>query len=342
MWGSEWTSGNRLHTDRGTEDTRLDALYFPYLSLPPSTWVNPALLFFDRLALITPDGGGRLWQDQRTRELVGRDMVRPITPRGDWGGDEDHRLASYLLGRASGTRSPGRIARVHAGKLAYGHLASELIGSGLLTDTGGGWLQGPDWVVAHLMSYLALQISEHSDDPLPLITDERAAARVMAGPRETAPISRKLRAVTSLLPVPPDARIADIDTFRQRHRRELDSFRSYVNVLISCDPASQEGEERFEGRLRDAQDVRRHLVGEMRDFNWRERGLAITILALATGAAPLDDAPWTFGAGLIGLGLTGMQALSVRERQRRAETSRMIYAARVAGRWPATAAATLW
>lgn len=36
----------------------MDALYFPHFSLPPSTWVNPTLLFFDQLAAIAPEALG--------------------------------------------------------------------------------------------------------------------------------------------------------------------------------------------------------------------------------------------------------------------------------------------
>jgi len=320
----------------------MEALYFPYLSLPSATWVNPALLFFDRLAVIAPDGGERAWHDRRTRELIDLDMVRLEVPGGGWGGEEDRILLSYLLGRASTVRSNVNIARVHGGKLAYGALAADLIGSGLLAGTEDGWLEGPEWVVAHLMSYLALQISGHSRQPLPLITDQRAAARLMVGPREATLESRRIRAVTRLLPVPPEARLADLATFRERHTRELRSFRDYINALITRDPSNLNGEERFEERIRDAERARAHLMGEMRSFDWRDRGLAISILALSTGAAPLDHAPWGLGAGLIGLGLTGAQALSARGRRQRAEGSRLIYAAKVTGRWPASAASTIW
>ena len=319
----------------------MDALYFPYLNLPASTWVNPALLFFDCLAVIAPDGGERAWHDRRTRELIELQMVRPEVPRG-WDDQEDRALLSYLLGRASASRSDSAIARVHAGKLAYGGLAEGLIEARLLVRTDDNWLEGPEWVVAHLMSYLALQISAHSPRSLPLVTDQRAAARVMVGPREAVLESRRIRAVSRLLPVPPGARPSELAAFREQHGRELRNFRDYLNALITRDPFNPDGEDRLEARIRQAEELRAHLVGEMRSFDWRDRGIAISILALSTGAALPDHAPWTFGAGLVGLGLTGAQALSSRERRRRAENSRLIFAAKVAGRWPASAASTLW
>lgn len=321
----------------------MDALYFPYLSLPPATWVNPALLFFDQLALIAPDGGDRALHDPRTRRLVDLNMVRPEVPRGVWNDEEDRMLLSYLLGRASAARkNPGRIARVHAGKLAYGMLAEQLVAAGMMARTDDGWIEGPEWVAAHLMSYIALQVSASSRRPLPLITDERAAAGVMVGPRDFMLERRRVKAATRLLPVPADARPEEIAEFRERHQPELRTFRDYVNGLISSDPASAAGEDRFEERLRLAAEVRAHLVGQMQSFSWGERGVAVALVLLPTAAAPLDHAPWTFGAGLIGLGLTGLQTAALRNRRRGAEDSRLIYSAKVAARWPPTAASTLW
>ena len=180
----------------------MEALYFPHLSLPASTWVNPALLFFDRLAIIAPDRSGDPGlHDPRTRELLDRDMVRLATADGSWGGRSEQILLSYMLGLASGRRQGGAISRINVGKLAYGPLAAELERAGLLARTGGPWLEGPEWVVAHLMSYLALRIADHSRTPLPLVTDQRAAARTMIGSREATLDSRRLRAATRLLPV---------------------------------------------------------------------------------------------------------------------------------------------
>ena len=114
-----------------------------------------------------------------------------------------------------------------------------------------------------------------------------------------------------------------------------------MNALVTRDPMDEPGEDRLEVRLREAEGVRAHLMGEMRAFDWRERGTSVTIMALAAGAAPLDHAPWTLGAGLVGLGLTGLQAVAANRRRRRAAQSRLVYSALVAGRWSPTATSTL-
>ena len=321
----------------------MDALYFPYLSLPPATWVHPALLFFDELALIAPDGGDRALHDPRTRRLLDLGMVRPEVPRGGGNAEDERILMSYLLGRATGSRrDAGRVARVHAGKLAYGPLAENLVSAGLMTRTDHEWLEGPEWVATHLMSYLALQISSQSPRPLSLITDENVAADVMAGRVGDPRGRRRVLAATRLLPVPPDTRPEDIAEFRDRHRRDLATFRKYVNDLITFDPGTAAGERRFEERLGVALEARAHLVGEMRDFGWVERGVAIALVALPTVAAPLDHAPWTMAAGLVGLGLTGWQLAAAGDRRRHAEDSRLVYSAKVVRRFPPTAASTMW
>lgn len=269
-------------------------------------------------------------------------MLRTETPNGQWGGADDQKFLAFMMGRASAIKSTGKIARVHAGKLVYGELAAQLIRARMLMNAGDGWLEGPEWVAAHLMSYLALQISQNADRPLHLISDERAAVQTMVGSGEANGMYRRLRGVTRLLPVPPGARIADIDAFRRGHRPELERFRHYVNELIIRDAVDAHGEQRFEERLREAERLRDHLTGEMSSFDWQERGLNITILAITTAAAPLDHAPWTFGAGLIGLGLTGAQAFAAHNRQRRAASSELVYATKVYKRWPSTARSSLW
>lgn len=249
---------------------------------------------------------------------------------------------SYVFGRASNVRPSGNVARVHAGKLSYGQLAGALIESRLLVRADDGWLEGPEWVVAHLMSYLALQIFEHSRQPLPLITNELAAARTMVGPVERTTMSRKVRAVTKLLPVPADAQIRHIEEFRNRHREELLRFRTYIDGLIMRDQLDDDGDASFARRLSDAEEVRAHLQGEMRSFDWVAQAIPISITAVSAAAAPLDHAPWTLGAGLFGVGILGAQALAFHRRRGRALKNRMVYAANVADRWPMTTARTMW
>src|SRR3954469_7819166 len=117
----------------------MEALYFPHLSLPAATWVNPALLYFDRLAVIAPEGPHAGLFDRRTDELISLGMARTVTPHGAWDNRENAAFMAYMLGRASGAKSFDRIARLHAGKLAYTPLAEGLEEAGLLARLEGGW-----------------------------------------------------------------------------------------------------------------------------------------------------------------------------------------------------------
>ena len=157
----------------------MDALYFPYLSLPASTWVNSALLYFDRLCVIAPQGKHPNLFDQRTLELFDLKLARPIVPN-FWQGDADERFVAYLLGQALHKKTVKRFERVHLGKLSHGPIAEALVKARLLTLVDDTWLEGPDWLVAQIMAYLALQVSSHARNPLPLVTDDTPSARLMA------------------------------------------------------------------------------------------------------------------------------------------------------------------
>lgn len=318
----------------------MEALYFPHLSLPPSTWVNPALLFFDRLRLISPDGGDPTLYDDRTRELIDLGMAGKAVPRGGWGQSDDSAFISYVLGRASVARAGRSMARIHLGKLSYGRLPDVLLEAQLLHRAEGFWLEGPEWVIDHMMSYLAFQLSRQSSNRLPLVSDERASA-IPIRKQNVRAMSRRLISVTSLLPVPPDANPKDLEKFRRRHRDELETFRTYVNSLIGADPRTQAGDARFQDRLREAQRVRDHLVNEMATFNWRDFGPTL-VVSLATTAAPfIEEAPWSATAAAIGAGMAAGQAMASFRRRRRALDSPLIYATRALGRWAPKAEQTL-
>jgi len=315
----------------------MQALYFPRLSLPASTWVNPNLLYFDWLGVIAPDGGHDGLFDHRTSELLDLGMVRPVIPSGGWDREDDGAFIAFLLGQSATRRRFGRIERVHAGKLMHTPIAEALIDAGFLARVDGGWLEGPDWVVGHVMAYLAAQIATHARNPLPLITDERAAARVMVGPQEARSMSRRLCSIARLLPVPAYADPSDIDIFRRDHRNELHSFRNFVDELITRDAPNDDGEAQFATRLRDAERLRDHLVNEMGSFNWREQGPSYAI-GIAGAAAPLiEQAPWSLGVGVLGLLYGGIQGVAAFRRRGRAAESPLVYATRAVGRWQPTA-----
>jgi hypothetical protein len=309
----------------------MDALYFPYLSLPASTWVNPTLLYFDRLAVIAPEGAPRNIFDDRTHELIRIGLVCPLVPRAGWGGDEDEKLVAYILGRASVTKRYDRIERIHAGKLAYSFIADALSAAGLLVRDGS-WFEGPDWVIAHIMTYLAVQLSSHAPGALPLITDERAAAGVVSGSPESLMISRRLKGIARLLPVPPDVPPDELQRFKEDNRRELHAFRSYVDGLITSD-ASGDLDDGFEERLREAKYTRDHLLDQVRACDWRWQGPEFLVSVAVSGAALLDHAPWTFGASVLNLALDGARGFAAWRRGHEAARHPLVYATRVVGKW---------
>jgi len=56
----------------------MDALYFPYLSLPSSAWTNPVALYFDSIGKISPYIYDHGISDERTTRFIDVGLVRPI------------------------------------------------------------------------------------------------------------------------------------------------------------------------------------------------------------------------------------------------------------------------
>ncbi len=318
----------------------VDALFFPTLSLPSATWTNPNLLFFDQIGVIAPDGDRRNLFDGPTRTLMEYDLVRPVAPerfaRAD--DEDDGRVVSHCLGMMHAHRSQREIAHIHLGKIAHTHLPSELRALQLLWATHHpDWLEGPAWVVGYLMSVLAVRISLHPDINASLVTNEQSAERLVVGLKRVAQDRsvRRLRAVSRLLPVGPDADIAEIVSFRQNHRRELQSFRQFVEALALRHPTGEEGEQNFEARLRGAEELRRHLVGELEAVreSFAPMPLALSVAAIAAPMA--EHSPFSTTVGVGGLGYLLYTAARAHQRYRAARKDKLVYAAYAAGRFAA-------
>lgn len=313
----------------------MEALYFPHLSLPPSSWVNPALLYFDRIDVIAPDGHSGDLFDERTDALLREGMVRTIHPFSyHWSEGEDERFIAFLYGVARAPpRMPG-VERLHFRKISHTSLGEELTRSGLLMRVEGDWLEGPRWVCAYVMGYLAWQLSSHPELQLPLVTDEDAAERLMIGkPLRRSHPSRRSRAVSKLLPVPGYVSVRALANFKEEHRRELLAFRGFVEELVTRDCLTEEDEARFEERLGEAVRLRAHLEGEIKGVGWQPSGIEVS-LAAATAVAPaLEGLILSSGVGLLSLAYMAAQGVRGGARRRRARRDPLVYAAIASGAW---------
>lgn len=308
----------------------LDALYFPSLSLPGPAWTYPNLLYFDKIRVIAPDADERVLFDAPTRTLMGCNLVERVKPeRYAIDPDSDARVISHLVGLAQKHRRHTECHRLHLGKIEHTNFAQEIVDLGLLWHSSDDWLEGPSWVVDYIMSVLATRMMLHPDLNLSLISDDQTASRLVAGTGHDQRIvaNRRLKAVTRLLPIGPDANIDNMVRFRNDHRAELRMFREAVEYLSLHSPIGPDGDLDFDARLTQAERLRNHLVGELQLV--RSMAPPITIaLSVASIVAPLaETAYFSAAAGALGLGYVIYSLAQGYGRQRTAKSDKLVYAA---------------
>lgn len=299
----------------------LQALYFPNLSLPESSWVNPAILYFDRIQVIAPMDRRPDLYDRRTEELIAEDVVLPVTPgMSGWDREADGRFVHYLTQLPRAQRRNVAPTRVHLGKLAYTHLTDELRATGWLHEDGDGWLVGPQWAANQVLTYLALQMTVFSQDEASLVTDIGAAWTQVTGitPSERRR-AREFQTVTSLLPVAGSTSTRELVRFRRRHARALQEFRDEItSVLASRDRHIE---------LRELQQRRDELVADLQGFNIASSAINVTVTALPIGAALIEGSPWSAGAGIAALAHGAWNEARRGQRAYVARRDPMVYAA---------------
>jgi hypothetical protein len=309
----------------------LIALFYPNLSLPGAAWTNPNLLFFDEIGVIAPEGDERELFDGPTRLLMEHGLVRPVEPiRYAQDDEDDGHLVSHLLGMAQLQPEHRELARIHLGKIAFSRLPSELMKLGLLRPSKrNGWLEGPTWVANYVMSVLATRMASHPGLDVSLVTNLRSAVRLVAGVPQIklAAGSRRVRAVSRLLPIGPDAELAEILRFRERHRAELRGFRGLVECLVRRSPDGSDGEADFDARLRQAEEVRRHLVGELEAVRTAAPPLPIAISITAIAAPAVEASYYSAAAAVAGLGYLLYTRGAAARRERAARRDKLVYAA---------------
>jgi hypothetical protein len=299
----------------------VEALYFPNLSLPQSNWVNPAILYFDRIQVIAPMGRWDGLYDRRTEELIGEDVVAPVTPgMSGWDREADDRFVQYLTQLPAAQKRNLAPASVHLGKLAYTSLADDLRATRLLQDDGDGWLAAPQWVADQVLTYLALQMTTSSHVGASLVTDTGPAwTRVTGVTVSERHRTRELQAVTSLLPVAASASTAELVSFRRRHERALLEFRREISVALATPDNHQD--------LWELQRRRDELIADLRGFNIASSAVVVAVTALPIGAALIEGSPWSAGAGMAALAVSTWGEAQRAHRAYEGRRDPMVYAA---------------
>ncbi|RVK27326.1 hypothetical protein [Sinorhizobium meliloti] len=308
----------------------MEALYFPHLKLPEAEWTNPNLLFFDKIEIIAPGeryGGGYL--DYRTQDLIASGLVRPCDPEDFARDDEgDEVVLGYIIGQARRRRSR-EVSRIHIGKLAYSFLPQELQRYELLRQVDSHnareWLEGPRWVIDHLMTVIAIRILARREG-LSLITSEAEAKKVTIGSSAARTRNeRRIEAVSRLLPVGADVDLRQIVRFKEAHGEELRRFRRVIDDLVRGDVAGDV----FRARMNQAEQLRAELIEELRTLDSRVPGIDIALSAASLVAPIVEQSPFSAAVAATAFGCLvyrmSRQRLQVREIRNR----QMMYAALV-------------
>jgi hypothetical protein len=309
-------------------------LYFPNLSLPEAGWVNPAILFFDCIGVISPDHPDERDDlfDERTQALIDAQVVKPVWPGHfySWGSSTEETLFNILTEKTQTKPIADQFERLHVGKFRHSNVLERLIDRGFVKTTeSDSWVSAPDWMAIDLMNYLALQLSCSPDLGMDLVTDRGIAWTCLTG-RAVGDYQadQRLRAITSLLPVGPDADVDGLLNFRARQSTELIKFRSYIEALLH-DASSPETRMtgQFEARLTEAERCRKELVQALETMRWGKVFGRVFVSALPMASSFADHSPWSAGAGLVSLGLQLREEWNTRQTGLRARRDPLAYAA---------------
>jgi len=190
-------------------------------------------------------------------------------------------------------------------------------------------LEGPVWVVEHLMNVLALRILARRE--MSLITDRKDSHSAVIGMRAGAfrrrDVQRRARAIRRLLPAAPDLSVQALLDFRGEHQTELRRFRRYIDELATRRQDTKD----FHDELLDAEMLRERLAGRLARLPSRIEPAEI-LLSVASVAAPLAEQGY-YSAAVTGFGLAYLvlkhanQNRAVREREAELRQHKLIYAA---------------
>lgn len=307
----------------------MKGLYFPYLKLPDAEWTNPNLLFFDQIEIIAPgERYGNTYLDYRTRDLIEHGLVRPCDPE-EFARDEDgdEVILGYILGEPRRRRSHGEVSRIHIGKLAYSHLPQELQKHGLLRQVehhnAREWLEGPRWVVDHLMTAIAVRILARRED-LSLITSADDAKKVTIGTSAARTRNeRRIEAVSSLLPVGADVDPRQIVRFKETYGEELRRFRWVVDDLVRGEVASDV----FSNRMNLAKELKAGLLDALKELDSRVPGIEIALSAASLVAPIVEQSPFSAAVAATAFGCLVYRLSKQRRQGRELRNHQMMYAA---------------
>lgn len=260
-----------------------NALYFPYINVPNSTWFSRLLLYWDSVSAIIPyeysEDPGLL--DRHTRDLLRADLVHQV-----WPGQYTSKIPRFVddfieylegLGDIRTLRlqrfasTPG--SRIHFEKLA--DLGRELELLGLARRIDDSWFEVEVMTGDEFMAYLASAIASVDEQGLSPITDDVGNLSSFLGKErqfEARVEPLRVAVLRSALPAPRgEITVDDIRSFKDKHHDRLFDFRNWVETELGRlaaihDPELHERQLKLlnERVIHETEDIKQR----MRDKHW--------------------------------------------------------------------------
>lgn len=301
-----------------------NALYFPYISIPKSSWLIQTLLYWDKIGSIIPRefviDPSKL--DVHMQELIREGLVEQIIPAHFiWEiGEFENRFVQYIektnLKRKKYLSLNNKIKEnfipIHLEKL--GDLGRELEKMGLAIKSKGMWYEVESRTAYSFMTYLAVELGKVI--PFRPVTDKYLGLNIFGGGSVNSyPLApEKLRAkfLENILPVPSHIEsVYDILRFKERYRDDLINFRIAIETFIAnCTGLSDEQLEQHVNLFIEDAKHRVQYISTLMEANKMGRinfatlcavgGFTESGLTLAKGVASNDLTDITIG----GIGIT--------------------------------------
>lgn len=238
-----------------------NALYFPYINVPSTSWTTQAILYWDKLATIVPmDHLDRPEQmDVLTRELLSEGLVEPIVP-GMYLYEAqrfDECFIEFVEKRVQFNRSrsidpttTSQVTRIHAEKM--GQIPDYLVEKGLAKRLDHAWYEIETPLANQFMAYLATVLGAIPEVNATPITDKAQFAVALRSRRPVTKRDETLNSfkareviLKSLLPIPDGpVDVNKLIMFKNRHGHLLQALRTKIEahcalVTLMPEPAAR-------------------------------------------------------------------------------------------------------
>lgn len=274
-----------------------NALYFPYINVPPGPWLLRMVLYWDRLSSIVPTD--HIYRpellDPKMRDLVASGLVHQLIPGrylyGIDGFDQPFiRYAERWFERRR--RNLGQnFSKIHMEKLD--RLSQPLKRMGLLRDSEYPWVEMPTPLANAFMTYLAASLGQLAEIDAAPITNSAPIGRSLAT-TERSLIRDAL--LEKLFPVPANSEQLTIDSvlaFKEKYAEHAARFRQRLEeecVLVSGMIDNELRREKLEA-LRAKLQRESDEVAEVMRLTWKTVTFG-SILPIISSALPVLDADW--------------------------------------------------